>query len=56
MVVDSAIRAIHVDEMNPPCSRARELGERLERIGERTPGARHAPAFDVNGGIELHGL
>src|SRR5256886_11674956 len=55
LVVGTTIRAVHVDEVYPACTRARELGQRGERLGHGAMGAHHAPAFDINGGIELHG-
>jgi hypothetical protein len=40
--------------MDPARARAREVLERPERLGYVAVSARHAPALDVNGGIELH--
>jgi hypothetical protein len=40
--------------MNPARAGARELVERREGLGGAAVGARDAPAFNVDGGIELH--
>src|SRR2546427_4951760 len=55
VIVLSSVGAVHVDEVNPPRARARERVERRQRLRHGAEGARHAPAFYVNGGIELHG-
>ena len=55
-------RAVEIDEVDPASARARELlrhGEGVVGIRGRAarvalPQTHHAPALDINGGIELH--
>jgi hypothetical protein len=54
LVVRASIGPIHIHKMNPARTRARELREGFEGFGRGAMGTRHAPACDVNGGIELH--
>src|SRR5437867_13372199 len=54
VIVRTSVCAVHIDEMNPARSRTRERLERRERLGKGAMGAQHAPAFDVNGGEEVH--
>ena len=54
VIVGAPVSAIHVDQMDPARSRTRERVERRERLAHGAVRACHAPACDVNGGIELH--
>ena len=54
VIIRPAKRTVHVDEMDPARPGAGERLERGQRLGHGAVSARHAPAFDVNGGIELH--
>ena len=54
VIVRPPIGAVHVDEVDPARPGAGERVERRQRLGHGAVSARHAPAFYVNGGIELH--
>ncbi len=56
VIVRASVRAVHVDQMDPVRAGARECVEGRERLGHGAVGACDAPAFYVDGGIELHGI
>ena len=49
-------RAVHVDQVNPFGAGADERVERRERVRQLAVGACDAPAFYVDGGVELHAM
>ena len=52
----AAERAVHVHQVNPPGARADERFKRREGMRLLAVGACDAPAFYIDGGVELHGI